>query len=109
MIYKKRLTLDDVYHLVYEYFGVDPKILTRKREIVRARQMAMYLMRELDYQPTYRDISGFFGKHDHSFSKHAIEAAEILIDLEYKQAYKDLKDNILSLEILINSGVEHVS
>ncbi len=104
MNFKRTLTLDDVYHLVYEYFGVDPKHESSKREYAQARQIAIYLMRSLDVRPSYRELSEYFGRYYHDFSKMACYAAEILAETSHRVAIKHLKENMQLLEKRINSG-----
>ena len=64
------------------YFNLDPKSLksqTRKKEIVKARQLAMYIAREV-LGMTLPKIGEEFGGRDHSTVMHSI--AKVIEDME---------------------------
>ncbi len=78
---KAQATAEEVVALVARHFGVSLDELTspsRKREIVQARQVAMYLLRhELDL--SYANIGALFGGRDHATVMHSVEKIEGLL------------------------------
>ena len=70
---KATLTIDDIQRIVCEHLGVSEEQMrgqTRKRDIVRARQVAMYLAKK-HTQHSLKDIGLHFGGRDHSTVIHA--------------------------------------
>ena len=68
-------TLSDIQQLVVELFPVTEAQLNGKlrcRSVCRARQVGMYLARELTHE-SLSDIGRFFGGRTHSTVKHAVE------------------------------------
>jgi len=68
-------TLGDIERLVLEVFPVTEAQLKGKlrcRSVCRARQVGMYLARELTHE-SLSDIGRFFGDRTHSTVKHAVE------------------------------------
>ncbi len=71
----KEVSIDEVQRYVSEYFGLtvdDLKAKTRKREIVTARQIAMYFAKEYTGF-SLKSIGYHFGGRDHSTVIHAIQ------------------------------------
>ncbi len=69
------LSIKQIQQLVGEHFNLTvPELIarTRKREVVHARQVAMYLCREL-LKSSYPSIARAFGGKDHSTVIHACE------------------------------------
>ncbi len=67
------LTIDQIQAIVCEYFEIDQDLVrakTRKREIVQARQLAMYFSKALT-QHSLKTIGLQFGGRDHSTVIHA--------------------------------------
>lgn len=76
------LTIEAIQQVVCEHLNVpDGKIRgkTRKREIVRARQIAMYLSKK-NTQQSLKTIGLHFGGRDHSTVIHAISVVEDRMD-----------------------------
>lgn len=72
---KKGITHTHIIKTVSDFYGINPEDLVaknRKREVVKPRQIAMYLMRsELQY--SYPGIGDKLGKRDHTTAIHAYE------------------------------------
>ena len=79
--------IDGVYtNLVCEYFEVPIEMVksqTRKREIVQARQISMYLAKA-HTKSSLKSIGSFFGGRDHSTVIYACQTVEDLIDTDKK-------------------------
>ncbi|WP_103026772.1 chromosomal replication initiator protein DnaA [Salinibacter altiplanensis] len=72
------LTVDDIQRIVCGHLGVSQEKMrgkTRKRDIVRARQIAMYFTKK-HTQHSLKDIGLHFGGRDHSTVIHANNAVE---------------------------------
>ncbi len=72
--------------LVCEYFEVPIEMVkskTRKREIVQARQISMYLAK-LHTKTSLKSIGAFFGGRDHSTVIYACQTVDDLIDTDKK-------------------------
>lgn len=86
---KRGITHKHIIKTVSDFFDVNPDELTtrgRKKEVVRPRQIAMYLMRsELNY--SYPGIGEKIGGRDHTTAIHAYE--KIKKELEYNQKLQD--------------------
>jgi len=70
---KKAVSIKDILKIISEYYGLPEGVIyekTRKREIVRARQVAMYLLRE-DFNVSYPLIGQKLGGRDHSTAIHS--------------------------------------
>ncbi len=72
---KKRITPKKIIKIVADFYDLKEKEIlssSRKREIVRPRQIAMYLMRE-ELKSSYPFIGRRFGGRDHTTAIHAYE------------------------------------
>ena len=72
------LTMEDVVRKVVETTGIDENSIvgkSRKKEIVEARQTAMYLCRDL-LDASLSSVGIHFGGRDHTTVMHAIKAVE---------------------------------
>ena len=70
---KKNMAIKDVVKIVSEYYQLDEACLyekTRKKEIVKARQVVMYLLRE-DFNVSYPLIGQKLGGKDHTTVIHS--------------------------------------
>jgi chromosomal replication initiator protein len=90
--------VDYIQKSVAEYFDItvnDIKDKTRKKEIVLARQIAMYFAKELT-NLSLKTIGYHFGNRDHSTVIHAIQTVNDLIesDRKVKMAVDDLKKKL---------------
>jgi chromosomal replication initiator protein len=70
---KKNMAIKDVVKVVSEYYKLEENSIyekTRKKEIVKARQMVMYLLRE-DFNVSYPLIGQKLGGKDHTTVIHS--------------------------------------
>ena len=83
---KKGLNFKDIIKIVSEFYEVSPEELlvkNRKQEVVKPRQVAMYLMRtELSF--SFPGIGEKLGKRDHTTAMHAYEKISRLLKQEEK-------------------------
>lgn len=88
---QKTLSIKYVLGVVAEYYNIEEKILyekTRRKEVVKPRQVVMYLLRE-DFNTSYPYIGQKLGGRDHTTVIHA-----------YEKIKNDIKnDPLLSQEI----------
>lgn len=72
---RKTLAISDVVDKVSRYFDVDPASIyekTRRKEVVKPRQIIMYILRE-DFQVSYPAIGKKLGGRDHTTVIHSCE------------------------------------
>lgn len=70
---KKTVAIKDVVKIIAEHYGIEEEVIyekTRRREIVRARQVAMYILRE-DFSVSYPLIGSKMGGRDHTTVIHS--------------------------------------
>ena len=82
----KEISMEYIQKLVCEYFEVPIEMVkskTRKREIVQARQISMYLSK-LHTKTSLKSIGAFFGGRDHSTVIYACQTVDDLIDTDKK-------------------------
>jgi chromosomal replication initiator protein len=80
----KEITIDTIQKLVCEYFEVPyDKLLqkTRKREIVQARQISMYLAKAFT-KNSLKTIGEHFGGRDHTTVIHSCQTVKDLMDTD---------------------------
>ncbi|MFQ5540633.1 MAG: chromosomal replication initiator protein DnaA [Candidatus Paceibacteria bacterium] len=85
---KRSVSVKNIIAKVAEFYGVDEASMyakTRKREIVRPRQIIMYILRE-DFHLSYPAIGSVFGGRDHTTVIHACE--KIKTDLSQNDDFK---------------------
>jgi chromosomal replication initiator protein len=78
------VSLETIQTMVCEYFGLPVDMLrgrTRKREVVQARQISMYLAKKFTKQ-SLKSIGDSFGGRDHSTVIHSCQAVEDLMDTD---------------------------
>ena len=88
---KKNVSVQEVIKIVADYYNIEEASIyekTRKKEIVKPRQLAMYILRE-DFNASYPSIGQKLGGRDHTTVIHSCE--KIKNDLK--------KDPALSQEI----------
>ena len=90
--------IDYIQKTVAEYFDVNARALKdkiRKKEIVMARQVAMYLAKMFT-RHSLKAIGMHFGGRDHSTVIHSIQAVEDMMDTNagFRSSIKDLKEKI---------------
>ncbi len=89
------ITIESIQRTVCEYFSVPEDMLrakTRKQEIVNARQIAMYLAKELT-NASLKTIGLHFGGRDHSTVIHAYQSVEdqMRVDSKYQTHVTQIK------------------
>ncbi len=94
----KEITLDFIKSLVAEYFDVPVEKLggkTRKRQIVIARQLSMYLAKNLT-DKSLKAIGEMFGGRDHSTVIYSIKTVQDLMetDLVFKDTVAELEKKL---------------
>jgi chromosomal replication initiator protein len=90
--------IDYIQKTVAEYFHLNPDELkdkTRKKEIVIARQVAMYFSKEYTNH-SLKSIGYHFGGRDHSTVIHAVQAVNDMIDVNanFRVSINDLKEKL---------------
>ena len=91
----KEITVENIKLLVAEYFKVPVEKLhskTRKRDIVIARQLSMYLAKTFTSN-TLKDIGANFGGRDHTTVLYSVKAVQDLMDTDLV-----FKDKVIELE-----------
>ncbi|HUY62607.1 MAG TPA: chromosomal replication initiator protein DnaA [Candidatus Paceibacterota bacterium] len=81
---QKNVSVKNVVMKVAEYYGIDEESIyekTRRREVVRPRQVIMYLLRE-DFNISYPTIGTKLGGRDHTTVIHSCEKIkrEVIVD-----------------------------
>lgn len=94
----REITVESIQALVAEFFGVTKEMLagkTRKRQIVIARQLSMFLAKKLT-DASLKAIGASFGGRDHSTVIHSCKAVQDLLDTDtiFKQTADDLEKSI---------------
>jgi len=95
---QRRITAEVITQCVGDYYGVnvlDIKSQKRSRNIADARQVAMYLMREM-LSMSLQHIGAEFGGKDHSTVKHSCDkvAKEVLANMKLRGEIDDIKKKI---------------
>jgi len=90
--------IDYIQKTVSEYFHLSPADLkdkTRKKEIVIARQVAMYFSKEYTNH-SLKSIGYHFGGRDHSTVIHAVQSVNDMMDVNsnFKGTIKDLQEKL---------------
>ena len=81
------LTIEQIQKIVCEYFDIPIDLIrakTRKQEVVLARQIAMYIAKEMT-NSSLKTIGIHFGGRDHSTVIHACQAVEEFLKTNNKQ------------------------
>ncbi|MFB6249947.1 MAG: chromosomal replication initiator protein DnaA [Salinibacter sp.] len=88
------LTIEEIQRIVCEYMNIEEDRVrgeTRKREVVRARQIAMYFCKEFT-QNSLKTIGLHFGGRDHSTVIHANNTVED--QMETDEQFRDTVEEI---------------
>lgn len=88
------ITIEEIQRIVCEELGIPEDLIrakTRKQEVVNARQIAMYLTKELT-NSSLKTIGLHFGGRDHSTVIHAYQTVEDGMSTDQKQ--KQLVDHL---------------
>lgn len=94
----REVSIDYIQDAVCNYFNVDVEKLkekTRKRAIVQARQLSMYLAKSLT-KNSLKVIGKHFGGRDHSTVIHSCQAVQNLIDTDsdFKESVEEIQKKI---------------
>ncbi|TWP22566.1 chromosomal replication initiator protein DnaA [Apibacter muscae] len=97
---KKDITIDFIQKLVCDYFKVPIDLLqskTRKRDIVQARQIAMYFAKKYT-NASLTSIGNQIGKRDHATVLHACKTVDNLFETDrmFKTYVDDLNKKLAS-------------
>jgi len=92
---KKEISIDYIQKTVCEYFGLPSDVLqtkTRKREIVQARQIAMYFSKGMT-KSSLSTIGSIIGGKDHATVLHACKTVNNLMDTDkrFKSQIEDIE------------------
>lgn len=92
---KNDLTIDHIQQIIADYFNLDIESLhskTRKRNVVQARQLAMFFSKKYT-KNSLSTIGSQIGQRDHATVLHACKTVENLIetDREFKKYVSDLE------------------
>ncbi len=93
------LTMPDILRITAQQYGLSPDDLRskgRRQELVLARQVAMYLVREMTSH-SYPEIGQFFGGRDHSTVMYAVQkVAEALgADADLASRVRKIQDALV--------------
>ena len=92
---QKNISVKNIVDKVAEYYGIDEESIyekTRRREVVRPRQVIMYLLRE-DFSISYPTIGTKLGGRDHTTVIHSCEKIkrEIIVDSELAKEIQNIR------------------
>lgn len=93
---KKQITIEKIQDVVSTYFNIDLKLIhskSRKREIVQARHVAMFLSKKYT-DSSYSHIGNMVGKRDHATVLHACKTVQDSLDIDksFQLAMKDIEE-----------------
>ncbi len=93
---KRELSIDYILQVVADYYHIDENSVlsnTRKREIVQARQVAMYFAKQLT-KTSLKSIGAQLGKKDHATVLHACRTVNDLMetDRRFKMQIEELEE-----------------
>jgi len=94
----KEMTIENIQKMVCEYFHVSYDRLlakTRKREVVQARQITMYLAKKFT-KSSLKNIGEHFGGFDHTTVIHSCQTVENMMDTdnEYREHLQELLQKV---------------
>jgi len=92
---QKNISVKNVVDKVSNFYGIDEESIyekTRRREVVRPRQVIMYILRE-DFSISYPTIGSKLGGRDHTTVIHSCEKIkrEILVDNELSREIQNIR------------------
>lgn len=97
----KEITIEYVHKMVAEHFNVPPEKMrdaSRKREYVAARQVAMYLVKDMT-GASLKAIGDYFGGRDHSTVIYSCKTVEEQITVDMQ-----LREDVSAIERKIKMG-----
>ena len=92
---QKNISVKNVVDKVAEFYGIDEESIyekTRRREVVRPRQVIMYILRE-DFSISYPTIGVKLGGRDHTTVIHSCEKIkrEVIVDSELAKEIQNIR------------------
>jgi len=92
---QKTVSIKNVVDKVAEFYGIDEESIyekTRRREVVRPRQVIMYILRE-DFSISYPTIGTKIGGRDHTTVIHSCEKIkrEVIVDSELAKEIQNIR------------------
>ena len=92
---QKNVSVKSVVNKVAQFYGIDEESIyekTRRREVVRPRQIIMYILRE-DFSISYPTIGMKLGGRDHTTVIHSCEKIrrEIVVDTELSKEVQNIR------------------
>lgn len=92
---KKVVSFESVVKQISDYYNLDEGVVyekTRRKEIVKARQMIMFILRE-DFNESYPSIGSKLGGKDHTTVIHSYEKIkqELKNDSELMKELEDIR------------------
>ncbi len=99
-IEKKQISVESIQDLVCKYFKLEPATIqtnSRKREIVQARQIAMYLAKKYT-DKSYSHIGKIVGRRDHATVLHACKTVKDQIETS-----KSFRSSVEEIEALLKA------
>ncbi|MBI2507285.1 MAG: chromosomal replication initiator protein DnaA [Candidatus Niyogibacteria bacterium] len=99
---KKTLSTQIIIHKISQFYDIPEKYLfekTRRKEVVRPRQVAMYILRE-DFNGSFPYIGKKFGGRDHTTAIHACTkiAEDLKKDDRLKEEIKTIRSQLYEEE-----------
>lgn len=92
---QKNISVKNVVDKVASFYGIDEESIyekTRRREVVRPRQVIMYILRE-DFNVSYPAIGAKLGGRDHTTVIHSCEKIkrEVVVDSDLSKEIQDIR------------------
>lgn len=92
---QKNISVKNVVDKVAEFYGIDEESIyekTRRREVVRPRQVIMYILRE-DFNISYPAIGTKLGGRDHTTVIHSCEKIkrEVVVDTDLAREIQNIR------------------
>lgn len=92
---QKNISVKNIVNKIAEFYSIDEESIyekTRRREVVRPRQIIMYILRE-DFHISYPTIGTKLGGRDHTTVIHSCEKIkrEIVVDSELAQEIQNIR------------------
>jgi len=92
---QKNISVKNIVDKVAEFYGIDEESIyekTRRREVVRPRQVIMYILRE-DFNISYPTIGTKLGGRDHTTVIHSCEKIkrEIVVDTNLSREIQNIR------------------
>jgi len=97
---KKQISADDIAQVVGRFYNIDHNLIyekTRRKEVVKARQIVMYLLRE-DYNISFPHIGRELGGRDHTTVIHSCNKItdDIKEDPNLTQEIEEMRSMLLT-------------